>query len=160
MRFQTIFNFILFCFLLACTPQQSSEALFRPADEPPGVVAPDKPTIMRSRYVTVNFGLLERADPGEPRTIVLNLFEDATFTAILDEYEEPSAESYVWSGQIEGQEDSLVTMAVENDVMSANIAMHDIQYQVRFVDEGVHAIYQIDQSAFPPEAEPIPVSTP
>jgi len=150
--------------LQACTSiVQSSEGLFITVDAPPGVTAPSGPTIMRTRYVDIQFALLEGMDDisdsgsGGMSTVQLNLFDDAIYQVVFDQVEFNSPEGYTWLGHLEGVENSQVTLVVENKVMSGNITLPEAFYQVRYVGEGVHAVYQIDQSAYPPEAEPIPV---
>jgi hypothetical protein len=142
---------------------QSSEGLFISVDAPLGVTAPGEPTIMRTRYVDIQFALLEGMDAssdsgsGGMSAVQLNLFDDAIYQVVFDQVEFNSPEGYTWLGHLEGVENSQVTLVVENKVMAGNITLPDAFYQVRYVGEGVHAVYQIDQSAYPPEAEPIPV---
>ncbi len=52
---------------------------------------------------------------------------------------------------------SQVILVVDDGIMASNITIPGAFYQVRYVDNGVHAIYEINQSAFPEEAPPIPV---
>lgn len=135
------------------TPQINP--LFIAVAPPKNINATQNPTIIRSRFVEINFDLLESGQPPpDSRTrnmqfILLNLFEDATYQAILDRIESSSPESFTWIGHIEGIKKSQVTLVVENKIMSGNITLPELFYQVRYVDGGVHVIYQINQSAFP-----------
>ena len=68
--------------------------------------------------------------------------------------------SYTWIGYLDGIEQSQVTLVVKDEVMSGNITLSDVFYQVRYMGDGVHAIYRIDQSAFPSEKEPVSMDIP
>lgn len=111
------------------------------------------PTVVRARYVDPDLSLLDGAEVGAAVTV--NLFEDATYRAILDRKEAALPEGYTWVGHLEGVEYSQVILTVGGGQVAGNITLPGALYQVRFVGDGVHAIYQIEQSAFPPEAEPV-----
>jgi len=144
------------------------QSLFTPDSVGVGNAVNEKeedPTIIRSRLVHVNFRLLSKDDKA-PRTmsdvssfLTLNLFEDVVFTTILDRFELNRSGSYTWIGHIDGIEQSQVTLVIKGDIMSGNITLPDDFYQVRYKGDGLHAIYRIDQSAFPDENEPAPVDT-
>jgi hypothetical protein len=124
-------------------------------------VAAGDPTVINSRHVTVNFGnLLGKTVPqGAPR-VSLNLFRGLSLVAAKSRVEKRSPTSYTWFGAIEGSKDSSVIIVVSDESMAANIAIEGAMYQVRAIGDGVHAIYQIDQSAFPEEGPPIVVELP
>jgi hypothetical protein len=120
-------------------------------------------TIMRQRFVKIDLGLLIAAD-GSPKTdskqqitFKLNLFDNVALTAVIDKTESVQAGSISFIGRVAGVKESSVILSVYDGVMSGNITVSGAFYQVRYVGEGVHAVYQIDQSAFPPESQPIPV---
>ncbi len=52
---------------------------------------------------------------------------------------------------------SQAILVVDDGIMAGNITTPGAFYQVRYVDNGVHAIYEINQSAFPEEAPPVPI---
>ena len=116
-------------------------------------------TIVRSRYVKISFDYLARKDgSGGEDTIILNLFDDVSLTAVKERFESRElGNRYTWFGRIEGMDHSQVIIVVENGSMAANITLPDGNYQVRSDGNGIHAIYKIDQSAFPDEAPPTPV---
>ncbi len=119
-------------------------------------------TIIRQRPVNINLGALMKAD-GSPKldnkglNIKLNLFDDVALTAVIDKTESVSAGSLSFIGHVADIKESSVILSVYDGVMSGNINVPGAFYQVRYVGKGVHAVYEIDQSAFPPEAQPIPV---
>jgi len=121
-------------------------------------------TIFRSRPVGIDFTLFTVADgplqnrPG--KTLWLNLFGGVSFKAVLDHLQARSKNDFVWSGHIEGEEASQVTVVVQDGVMASNIRVKGALYQVRYAGGGVHSVREIDQSAFPPQhgdSEPIRV---
>ena len=144
---------------LATIASAEAPALFSPAVLPQGLSQPDDPTIIRANPVVVNFDVLLANAPDKPadhwQPVLLNLFDDVSFEAVLNQ------EAYGWggaqvrSGYVEGVENSEVILVFQDGVMAGNITVPDAFYQVRYVGEGVHAIYQIDQRAFPEELPPV-----
>lgn len=127
------------------------------------LVTADLSTVVRARFTGVDLSLLSGKSAlgrhaGGGERLRLNLFDDAVYNAVFDRLEENWSGGYTWIGHIEGEEFSQVTLAVGNGVMAGNISLPfaDRFYQVRYAGNGIHAIYQIDQSSFPPEEEPIP----
>ena len=57
-------------------------------------------TIVGTRFVKVKFALLDEAEVGD--SLVLNLFDDVSFTAILDSKVAAYGGGYAWSGHLEG----------------------------------------------------------
>ncbi len=137
-------------------------ALFSDAKESGTPDRTNDRTIVRQRPIRINLGLLMKAD-GSPKpdntglNVNLNLFDDVTLTAVIDRTESVSAGGYSFIGRVAGVEASSVILSVYDGIMSGNITVPGGSYQVRYVSEGVHAAYQIDPSAFPREAPPIPV---
>jgi hypothetical protein len=133
------------------------QALFIEAAPPENLSGTSGPQIMRARYVTLNQDLLRAisastADqaPSIDR-FTLNLFDDATYQAVYESLETPSQGNFIWLGHLEGQPDSQVSLAIEAGIMSGSVSLPGASYQVRYLGEGLHAIYQIDQSAYPPD---------
>jgi hypothetical protein len=118
-------------------------------------------TNVRSRYVQVNFKQLAGKDlPEGAESIFLNLFDNVLFTAIKDRLEVRSANRFTWFGSIEGMEHGRAILVVENSSMTGNVTLPGGFYQVRPVGNGVHAIYEINQEAFPEEAPPFRIEFP
>jgi hypothetical protein len=146
------------------------EGLFTPAARPDSLAAPSNdPTILRSRYVTVDFEALGQFDrdghapggtSGLSNRLVLNLFEDVTLVAILDRVEPLTSGRYAWVGHLESTELGQVVLIVDDSVVVGNITLPDAVYQIRYGGGQTHVIHQIDQAAFPPEGEPTPVQLP
>lgn len=119
------------------------------------------PAIVRGRCVRVKFDYLVGKDiPYGAEAIKLNLFYDVSHTVVKERVEKRSSGQYTWFGSIEDAEHSQVILVVENGSMAGNIRIEGNMYQIRKIGDGVHIICEIDQSAFPDEAPPIPVETP
>ena len=70
---------------------------------------------------------------------------------------EIKGQGLIWVGHLEVIALSSVILVAEDEIMAGNISLPGGFYQVRYAGNGIHAIYQINQAAFPPEADPIPV---
>jgi len=112
------------------------------------------PTIVRSRYVRVNFDYLKKA-----KAIILNLLPDLSETAVRERMEKRSESRYSWFGHIAGIKHSSVVLTVEDGNMAGNVTIDGKLYQVRPAGGANHSIREIDQKAFPQEdcAPPIEV---
>lgn len=145
------------------TAASAGEGLFTDSSTAGDLDVSNDPTIVRSRYVNIRFDLLNPEAPqagawlNKGDTLVLNLFDNVTFTAVLDKLVTYSPGSHAWVGHLEGRRYSNVSLATEDGVMSGNVVFPGGFYAIRYAGNGVHAIYKMDSSAFPPEAEPIPV---
>jgi peptidyl-Asp metalloendopeptidase len=112
------------------------------------------PTVMRARDVHVNM-LALRTEANH--RLELALF-DGVRLELVREQQEPMPGGFVWMGRVAGQERSLATLSVVEDIVSGNITTEDgAVYQLRYAGNGVHSVRQIDHSKFAEEAEPIPV---
>ena len=83
------------------------------------------------------------------------MFDDVVYTAILEKKEPNLTGGYTWSGHLDGIEHSQVILVVGGDQVAGNITLPGAFYEVRYTNQGVHVITQIDQSAYPQEAEPV-----
>ncbi len=123
----------------------------------PTAILPLEPAAVRARYVQVNFTALENAalllDGGAGETrLSLNLFDDVMLTALLTNIDRFDT-GFVLSGAVEGVDGSTVTLSVVNQTLSASIALPELLYQVRFVNN-FPAVYEIDYILALPESEP------
>jgi hypothetical protein len=137
--------------------QQNDGGLFLNAGVDGTQSVSESPAVKRTRLVSVDFQMLASSTVGE--TLVLNLFPDVAFEAVITNIE-PSGDGYTWIGHLDGVALSQVVLVEGGGQMAANISMPGAFYQVRYAGGGVHAIYQIDQSAYPPELEPKQVPAP
>ena len=142
-----------------------------------------KTTTLRERLVTVDFGLILRpadVQQGErlevtsgmivgkdkrsqKKKLLLNLFDDENLILNLERVENtsPDGNTISWFGRVEGLPESEVILINSDNVMSGNITLPGGRFfHIRFISEGVHAIREIDQTAFPPEAHPRVIEPP
>jgi hypothetical protein len=149
----------------ALEAEPASKGLFATPASQGSIDRSGEPTVIRSRYVGLNLGLLLGAD-GAPRdlaagsTLALNFFDDATLVAVLDRVEPAYGGGFTWTGRVQDEPLSLVTLAVTDGIMAGTVSLPTALFEIGYAGNGVHAVYEIDQSAFAPEAAPIPVSIP
>ncbi len=136
------------------------EGLFSPSSIPGTLDIVDSPTVMRYRYVDVDFDDLLNQD-GSPKgvepghTLLLNLFDDAVHTAVLDRVDYAPYSDFAWLGHLQGVPYSHVVLVVGDGALTGNVTLPGASFQVRFAGSGVHAICEIDRTAFPPELPPV-----
>ena len=124
----------------------------------------DDPTVMRGRFVNINFSQLSAKD-GSPHNgfgeqLLLNPFEDTRFTAVLDKVQANPSGSYIWEGHLAdvSHDQTQVTLVVKDGIMVGKIAMPTAIYEIQYVGGDLHKIVQINQAAFPhDENDAIPV---
>jgi hypothetical protein len=123
----------------------------KPQDSPPSADA----GATRLRHVTIDVDSVG----AHSRTLLLNLFPDASYEAVLDRVDR-IGDSLVWVGRIPNHESSSVTLSVERRTVYGRVALGEHLYIVRFVKDDVHVILQIDPATFPPERPPrLPVQS-
>jgi hypothetical protein len=121
--------------------------------------------VIRSRTVSPNLELLLDAD-GTPRnleaegTLTLNLFDDLVMAASLDRVEPSYGGGHTWVGRVQGEPFSTVALVVTEGMMAGTVASPQGLFKIGYAGDGVHAVREVDPSAFPPEAGPFPVSLP
>ncbi len=103
------------------------------------------PIIVRSRYVRINLEYLK-----EIESIVLNLFDDVSISAVRDRVEERSESRYTWFGHVSGRGYSSVILTIENGDMAGQISIGGWTYHVRPVGNEIHVVSELDLSAIPP----------
>lgn len=163
--------FLVFCLVLMIVSMASSSDLDSTESLPPNLfltagntqdIQPrENPTIVRSRLVNVDFSLLPdpeenfTADPDNEIQINLNLFHGLEFTVIIQKIEKNRSGSYSWYGELKDIPMSRVVLVVNQNMVFGNISKRNFSYQIRHISDGVHAIYEIDPTKFPPTSEPI-----
>ncbi|MCP5045949.1 MAG: hypothetical protein GY940_02185 [bacterium] len=112
------------------------------------------PTVIRSRFITVNFDLLPTASEvragnrGQANFLDLNFFGGTFHTAVLDRIDVNNHGYTTWTGHLEDVRHSQVILVYKDDIMSGNIALPGAFYQVRFAGNNLHAVHEVDHSKF------------
>ena len=103
------------------------------------------PTVVRSRTVRINIELLTSIKAND--RFVFNLFDDATFPAVLGNTENRDT----WIGSIEGKSAGTFTLVMNDGALTAIIRVPGKGiYRVRSLRDGVVDIQEIDETRFPP----------
>ena len=155
----------LFCFNSVLANAQAPEPLFSDAVSSNQLRADIElpPTVKKERGVVINGSLLDAtsasafAKPGAGNTILLNLFADATYYAVLTNSTNSSdGKTTIWTGSLEGQTRSSVAIASTGGVTVGNIRTDDGRwFKIRFKGAGVHAVQELNEADMPPLLEPL-----
>jgi hypothetical protein len=86
----------------------------------------------------------------------LKLFDDATFTATITDVTRFSGGGHTWSGTLDGLEHGYAVLAVHDGALVGMVVLPGAAYRIGYAVDGTQVIEQIDPSALPDEAEPIP----
>ena len=144
-----------------------NEALFR-AVEPKAEVrerassTPLDSLTLRRRLVSINFRQLAlplktAAVPAAPAGgLRLNLFDDASFTVLVDRTAPTFSGGYSLSGRLADVEMGTATLVVTGDVVVGTVRTPEATYRIRPAGDGLHAVSQIDTARLPPPGEPSP----
>ena len=124
-----------------------------------------EPGALRERLVDVRLNMFSDGQNGSPdrlaagNVVLMNLFEDVVYTAVLDRVTLNNSGTLSWIGYLDEDELGSVTLVIDKKegFVIGNISLPGLLYQIRHAGNGVHVVREIDPSAFPPDAEPIPV---
>jgi hypothetical protein len=121
-------------------------------DTPP---VPDHPTVIRTRRVRPDFKAL--AAGGRTGILILNLFEDAVYQGVVEQVQANLTGSTTYSGRLKNVPMGSFILVARDHTLIGTVRLPAALYHISIDQEGTHAIYQLDEAAFPPELEPIPV---
>ncbi|MDE0126003.1 MAG: hypothetical protein OXN97_15650 [Bryobacterales bacterium] len=157
-------------------PQLQPAALFRSVE--PAAVAPvsasapvsgmasdfDLVTVRR-RLVSIDFGQFTPAvdvagaasgGPSASGVLPLNLFDDVSFTGIVERVAPTFSGGYSLSGRLSGVEMGTMTLVVNGTVVAGTVRTPEAVYRIRPDPAGgLHVVSQIDPSRLPPLGVPI-----
>ena len=103
----------------------------------------------RVRYVEVDAARLKDAQ------VVLNLFEDLTFTAAAQRAQ-TRPDGGTWYGTLAGVVRGQAILVERGGRITGSVQAGNELFQIRPLRGGGHAVYAVDQAAFPPESCPEP----
>jgi len=81
--------------------------------------------------------------------LTLNLFPDACVIAVRERATDLGPGKVQWEGRVSGASLSSVTLIIDDTLMIGTVRIDREVFQIRYLGEGVHAVVDIDQSAFP-----------
>lgn len=132
----------------------------------PGSPTPPDSLTLRRRLVSIDFGQLaptagavDALAPGAaaPTGVLrLNLFDDASFTGLVESVAPTFSGGYSLSGPLAGVEMGTVTLVVNGEIVAGTVRTPEATYRIRPAGGGLHAVSQVDLSRLPPLGEPIP----
>jgi hypothetical protein len=120
-----------------------------------GTVDPGSPrTIRRLRRVEIDMGRLFPGGlpPSAARAadrVALNLFPDVCVVAIREQAMDLGPGKVQWIGRAQGTPPGTVTLVIDDALAVGTVMVDRRVFQISFVGDGVHAVAEIDQSAFP-----------
>ena len=121
----------------------------------PGAIATDRRESIRNRYIHIDIPNFNAAKVKKGDVLPLKLFNDTSFSITIKQVDNIGENKKAYLGRLNDIPLSTMNMVVENNVMMANIVYPGGFYQIRYAGNGLHTISQIDESAFPPEGEPL-----
>jgi len=146
--------------------------LFREAAPAAATAGPDISAVsdsitLRRRLVAIDFRQLTpsadtaAAVPGgtiaaPSGVLTLNLFDDASFTGLVQSVAPTFSGGYSLSGPLTGVEMGTMTLVVNGDVVAGSVQTPEATYRVQPAGAGLHAVSEVDLSRLPPLGEPIP----
>lgn len=126
-------------------------------------------SVRRSRLVGLNIGALPNPNlpsrfTGQP-ALSFELFPDVYIVAVFDRFD-PNTSGVTWVGHVDNVPGSSVTLVYSGGLMTANFITRTGVFQIRPATEDVrvanrqpsgevHVVAEVDQAAFPREAEPL-----
>ncbi len=118
---------------------------------------------LRRRLVAIDFGQLTPpvdtagvAAAAPSGVLTLNLFDDASFTGLVESVAPTFSGGYSLAGPLAGVEMGTMTLVVNGDVVAGTVRTPEATYRIRPAGGGLHAVSEVDLSRLPPLGEPIP----
>ena len=109
-------------------------------------------------YVRFNLPQLRAA---ETKRIEFPLPDGTSIIIVKTSGEYVGSRGFIWHGKVEGDEWSIATLSIRDDVLVGDVVMSDSRmYRIDQVDVGKQVIFQLEPSKFPSEAEPVEATEP
>jgi hypothetical protein len=120
-----------------------------------GTVDPGSPrTVRRLRRVEIDLGRLfpGGASPSAARAtdrITLNLFPDVCVIATREHVTDLGPGRVQWIGRVEGPPSGTAILVVDGSLVVGTVTIDGRVFRISYLGDGVHAVVDVDQSAFP-----------
>ena len=130
------------------------------ATEPEASPAAPEPgaEVLRQRLAHVDRRVLDaarlKAGQGSAPVLLLNLFDDTEFRAVVT-WTEPTSAGYSLSGYPEEWRLDSFTMVVNGDIVVGTVRVRAATYSIRTLDTGVVAIRQVDPLSMEPKGDDV-----
>ncbi len=131
-----------------------------------GSETPSDSITLRRRLVGIDFAQLSppvdagvdvaAAAAATSGVLTLNLFDDASFTGLVESVAPTFSGGYSLAGPLAGVEMGTMTLVVNGDVVAGTVRTPEATYRIRPAGGGLHAVSEVDLSRLPPLGEPIP----
>ena len=86
--------------------------------------------------------------------LTLNLFDDASFTGLVQSVAPTFSGGYSLSGPLAGVEMGTMTLVVNGEVVAGTVRTPEATYRIRPAAGGLHAVSEVDLSRLPPSGNP------
>ena len=115
---------------------------------------------VRARLVEPDFEVLALKDTPSARMsitrkLTVPLFDDVVLHVELTAVERDAVGTAVWSGRVEGEENSSVILAIKDHAMSASFWTPSGRFSIEPGENGTHEVLELDPRAFPDESDPV-----
>jgi hypothetical protein len=149
---------IAFVVILPCINTSfAQENVFIPVDEqqtPLSTRQDEILNIIRSRSTSVSVTLVRLGiNLKEQPSIVIKLADGIRVVANAEKIIEHTTKDYTWYGLLSGS-DVPVFLSVSEDHVTGMIHTDDAVFSIEPIGEGLNALIQLDQSAYPPDEPP------
>ncbi len=120
------------------------------------------PTVLRYRFVTIDLVQFNPVlDPATSDTpITFNLFDDASYVAVFSLIEGMINNGITLTGSLADVPDGSVTIAIVEGVLSGCVRTPDGIFNIRFSEDGVYVIEQVQNSMRPMGMDPLDLPVP
>ena len=108
----------------------------------------------RARTLQARVSALDGATASS--SVLLNLFDDAAFTARRTSIERRGTNNYTWHGRLAEDRDGQATFVVNGTVMMGTVFAHGRTFEIASTASGLHEIREIDPASFPTDDPPTP----
>jgi hypothetical protein len=105
---------------------------------------------LRARFIEPDFNVLTSSD----KKLTIALFDDVVLHVELTSVERDATGTALWSGRVEGDDNSSVLISVKDHAMSAAFWTSSRRFSIEPGENGTHEALEIDARTFPDESEP------
>lgn len=113
---------------------------------------------IRRRAVRIESARLGTKAAPPSATVVLNLFPDATYTALLDQAGRLESGGRYWTGRLKEVSSGTVSLVIRDGALIGTVNSGESLFLIRPDRDGLHIVREVDPATYAPEIEPIEIS--